>query len=72
MPGKYAGAIKESQAKSSIRVAKWLSIDERQLVNWKGRGVLSLLNFVDNGVCYFDWEWAGEATTLLSSFAWRA
>ena len=36
-------------------VAKWLSIDERRLVNWKGRGVLPALNFVNtNGVHYFD------------------
>ena len=38
-------------------VAKWLSIDERRLVNWKERGVLLELNFTNNnGVRYFDRE----------------
>ena len=57
----------------ALQVANWLGTDEHRLLHWNRRGVLPALNFIsNNGVRYFDREWAGEATTLPSSFGWRA
>jgi len=54
------------------QVAKRLSIGQRWVVNSNTQGVLPLLNCIYNDILHSDWEWAGEATVLPSSFDWRA